>query len=88
MKGNVLKTPRLAGSILPGVTRDSVIKIAQDLLGIDVQETDLTLNEILNADEVFCTGTAVSVTPVGSITDIDGNHSLSNGKIGRNYFTS
>ena len=32
LKGNVLKTPRLAGSILPGITRDSIIKIAQDIL--------------------------------------------------------
>ena len=82
LKGNVLKTPRLAGSILPGVTRDSVIKIAQDKLGIDVQETDLTLDEVLNADEVFCTGTAVVVTPIGKICTDNSEHVIKDGKIG------
>ena len=82
LKGNVLKTPRLGGSILPGVTRDSVIKIAQDKLEIEVQETDLTLDEILNADEVFCTGTAVVVNPVGKITHQGQEHSFNNGVMG------
>ena len=82
LKGNVLKTPRLAGSILPGVTRDSVIKIAQDILGIDVQETDLTLNEILNADEVFCTGTAVVVTPIRKICTDKSEHVIGDGNLG------
>ena len=82
LKGNVLKTPRLAGSILPGVTRDSVIKIAQDILEIDVQETDLTLNEMLNADEVFCTGTAVVVTPIGKICTDNSEHLINDGEMG------
>jgi branched-chain amino acid aminotransferase len=82
LKGNVLKTPRLAGSILPGVTRDSVIKIAQDILEIDVQETDLTLKEMLNADEVFCTGTAVVVTPIGKICTDNSEHIINNGVMG------
>ena len=82
LKGNVLKTPRLAGSILPGVTRDSVIKIAQDKLGIDVQETDLPLDEILDADEVFCTGTAVVVTPIGKICTDKSEHIIKDGEMG------
>lgn len=68
VKGNVLKTPQLTGSILPGVTRQSVITLAKEKLGLIVQETDLTLDELLVADEVFCTGTAVVVTSVGRIT--------------------
>ena len=72
----------MAGSILPGVTRDSVIKIAQDKLGIDVQETDLTLEEVLNADEVFCTGTAVVVTPIGKICTDNSEHVIKDGDIG------
>ncbi len=68
LHGNLLKTPQLAGSILPGITRDSVIIIAKEKLGLEIQETDLTLNELLSADEVLCTGTAVVVTPVGRIT--------------------
>ena len=82
LKGNVLKTPRLAGSILPGITRDSIIKIAQDILELDVQETDLTLDEILNADEAFCTGTAVVVTPIGRISTDNSEHVIGDGKIG------
>ena len=82
LKGNVLKTPRLAGSILPGVTRDSVIKIAQDKLRLDVQETDLTLDEMLNADEAFCTGTAVVVTPIGKISTENSAYIIGNGKMG------
>ena len=82
IKDKKLMTPQLGGSILAGVTRDSVLKIAKDKLGLDIIETDITLNELYNSDEVFCTGTAVSVSPVGSITDDDGVHSLSDGNIG------
>ncbi|SUZ97871.1 uncharacterized protein METZ01_LOCUS50725 [marine metagenome] len=82
IKDKKLITPQLRGSILAGVTRDSVLKIAKDKLGLDIIETDITLNELYNSDEVFCTGTAVSVSPVGSITDGDGVHSISDGNIG------
>ena len=75
-------TPKLRGSILAGITRDSVMRLAKDKLGLDVTETDILLNEVYNADEVFCTGTAVSVTPVGKISDKDGVHSISDGNIG------
>ena len=81
-KGNTLKTPKLCGSILPGVTRDSVIKLAREKLGIDVQETDVSLDEVLAADEVFCTGTAVVVNPVGKITYQGQEHSFNNGVTG------
>ncbi|MFQ6616522.1 MAG: branched-chain amino acid aminotransferase [Fidelibacterota bacterium] len=68
LKDNVLKTPRLGGSILPGVTRDSVIEIARDMLGLEVHELDIPVDEVLKADEVFCTGTAAVITPIGEIT--------------------
>lgn len=68
VKDGVLKTPALSGSILDGVTRNSVCRIAKDIFGMDVQETEITLDEVLDADEIFCTGTAVVVTPVGKIT--------------------
>tara|TARA_Y100001960_G_C14622397_1_gene801364 strand:+ start:120 stop:1154 length:1035 start_codon:yes stop_codon:yes gene_type:complete len=68
VKDSILKTPRLNGSILPGITRDSVIKIATDLFKMKVEEIDVSLTDVLNADEVFCVGTAVVITPVGSIT--------------------
>ena len=82
IKDNKLMTPKLRGSILAGITRDSVMRLAKDKLGLDVTETDILLNEVYNADEVFCTGTAVSVTPVGKISDKDGVHSISDGNIG------
>lgn len=68
LKGNILKTPHLGGSILPGVTRDSVIKIADKIMNLKVQETDVTIEELLDADEIFCTGTAVVVTSVGNVS--------------------
>lgn len=71
VKGNILKTPRLTGSILPGVTRDSVITIGKEMFHLDVIETDVTVEDLLNADEVFCTGTAAVITPVGKIS-VDG----------------
>lgn len=67
-KDGILKTPALSGSILDGVTRNSVCRIAKDFIGIPVEETDVHIEDVLTADEVFCTGTAVVVTPVGKIT--------------------
>ena len=64
----VLKTPNVSGSILKGVTRDSVCKIASEILDIKVEETDISLSDLFEAKEVFCTGTAVQITSVGSIT--------------------
>ena len=45
-KGNQLVTPKLSGSILPGVTRKSIIQLAQDQLGLNVEEGDLLLKDI------------------------------------------
>ncbi|CAL5015478.1 unnamed protein product [Urochloa decumbens] len=67
VKGNVISTPLLTGTILPGITRKSVIGISQNL-GFQVEERNITIDELLGADEVFCTGTAVVLSPVGSIT--------------------
>ena len=67
-KDGVLKTPKLSGSILDGVTRNSVMTIASKIMGIKVEETNISVEDIFNAEEVFCTGTAVVVTPVGKIT--------------------
>jgi len=83
LTGNTIKTPKLDGSILPGITRDSVITLAKDTLGLEVLETNVTLTELYDADEVFCTGTAVVVTPVGSITGLDGKHKIADGEMGQ-----
>ena len=81
-KDGVIKTPKLSGSILDGVTRNSVCRIAKDILGIKVEETDIHLDELLEADEVFCTGTAVVVAPVGKVTYQNKVHHFSGGNIG------
>ena len=81
-KDGAIKTPKLSGSILDGVTRNSVCRIAKDFLGIKVEETDIHLDELLEADEVFCTGTAVVVAPVGMVTYQNKVHHFSGGSIG------
>ena len=81
-KDGIIKTPKLSGSILDGVTRNSVCRIAKDVLGIKVEETDIHLDELLEADEVFCTGTAVVVAPVGKVTYQNKVHHFSGGNIG------
>ena len=78
----ILKTPKISGSILKGVTRDSVCKIASEILKLEVQETDVFLTDLFNADEVFCTGTAVQITPVGSITYNNTIYEYNNKNIG------
>nr|AAK43507.1 putative aminotransferase [Oryza sativa Japonica Group]AAP54917.1 Branched-chain-amino-acid aminotransferase 5, chloroplast precursor, putative, expressed [Oryza sativa Japonica Group] len=67
VKGNVISTPAVKGTILPGITRKSIIDVALSK-GFQVEERLVSVDELLEADEVFCTGTAVVVSPVGSIT--------------------
>ncbi|MCD9560852.1 Branched-chain-amino-acid aminotransferase, mitochondrial [Datura stramonium] len=67
VKGKILSTPAASGTILEGVTRKSIMDIAHDL-GYQVEERLIEVEELNNADEVFCTGTAVGIAPVGSIT--------------------
>ena len=68
VKGGVIRTPPLSTSILPGITRDAVITIAQDL-GYVVEEASLIRSDLYLADEVFMTGTAAEVTPVRAVDD-------------------
>ncbi|CAN0917707.1 Branched-chain amino acid aminotransferase 2, chloroplastic [Linum grandiflorum] len=65
--GNTISTPAIKGTILPGITRKSIIDVARSQ-GFQVEERLVEVEELLTADEVFCTGTAVVVSPVGSIT--------------------
>ncbi|KAB2617655.1 branched-chain-amino-acid aminotransferase 3 [Pyrus ussuriensis x Pyrus communis] len=67
VKDNVISTPAIKGTILPGVTRKSIIDVARSE-GFQVEERQVAVEDLLDADEVFCTGTAVVVSPVGSIT--------------------
>ncbi len=70
-------TPPLSSSILPGITRDSVIEICRTL-DIPVQETGLQRAALYVADELFFTGTAAEVTPIRSVDKIE----IGNGKRG------
>lgn len=67
VKGNTISTPATQGTLLPGITRKSIIDIARGL-GYQVEERTVPVEDLTEADEVFCTGTAVVVSPVGSIT--------------------
>jgi branched-chain amino acid aminotransferase len=68
VKDGTVHTPDLSSSILPGITRDSIIQIAQDI-GYPVVQKPLIRTDLYLADEVFMTGTAVEVTPVRSVDD-------------------
>ena len=63
----VLHTPLVADNNLTGITRDSAIRIATDELGLDVVERRIRRSELYLADEIFLTGTAAHVTPVGEL---------------------
>src|SRR4051812_11131036 len=64
-----LITPPLSSSVLPGITRDSVVKIAEGM-SIPVVETPVPREMLYIADEVFFSGTAAEVTPVRSVDRI------------------
>jgi branched-chain amino acid aminotransferase len=68
VKNGVIFTPDLSASILPGITRDSIIQIAQDI-GYTVNEKAVIRSDLYTADEVFMAGTAVEVTPVSAVDD-------------------
>ena len=64
--------PNLDDQILAGITRDSVIRLCRDLLGLQVEERPLPVEELLGeAEEVFCTGTAYTVQRVAEISHGD-----------------
>jgi branched-chain amino acid aminotransferase len=69
VKNGELITPPQAASILAGITRDSVIKLAADD-GIRVREQALSREILYLADELFFTGTAAEITPIASIDDM------------------
>ncbi|MHC1611383.1 MAG: branched-chain amino acid transaminase [Candidatus Methanospirareceae archaeon] len=68
VKDGILYTPEAGSSILPGITRASVIELARDM-GYEVVEKRMTKEELFSADEAFFTGTAAEIAP---IREIDG----------------
>ena len=77
VRNGVLQTAPLGNSVLPGITRDSVLKLARDL-GIPAVEAGIPREMLYIADEVFFTGTAAEITPIRSVDRI----SVGNGGIG------
>src|SRR5215210_6818039 len=68
VKNGKIFTPPLSTSILPGITRQTLIEIAQDL-GHPVEEQNLIRTDLYLADEMFMVGTAAEVTPIRSVDD-------------------
>ncbi len=73
-----LVTPASCDNILKGITRDTVIKLAKNELGIDTLERSIDRSELYVADECFMTGTAANVTPV---VEVD-HRPVGDGKVG------
>jgi branched-chain amino acid aminotransferase len=70
VRNGELFTPDLSTSILPGITRDTIIQIAQDL-GYTVHEKLLIRSDLYLADEAFMSGTAAEVTPLRAVDDVE-----------------
>ena len=77
VSNGTISTPPLSSSILPGITRDSVITLARDL-GLNLVEETIPREMLYIADEVFCTGSAAEITPIRSVDKIQ----IGNGKRG------
>jgi branched-chain amino acid aminotransferase len=69
VRNGVLQTAPLGNSVLPGITRDSILKLARDI-GIPVVEAGIPREMLYIADEAFFTGTAAEVTPIRSVDRI------------------
>jgi branched-chain amino acid aminotransferase len=67
IRDGVINTPSETDNCLLGITRDSVIQIAKDELGLDVVQRHIHRSELYLADEVFLTGTAAHLTAVGEL---------------------
>ena len=77
--GGKLVTPPIYDNFLMGITRDTVVKLAQDDLGIETIERHIGRSELYTADECFFTGTAAHITPIAEID----RRTIGNGEIGK-----
>ena len=68
IKGNTLVTPK-SDTILPSITRRSIVHVAKEYLGMEVEERDVALSEIDQFEECGLCGTAAVISPVGTIDD-------------------
>lgn len=85
--GVKLVTPALSGSLLPGITRDSLLTVARDM-GMDVEERRVSTADWENdatsgkMSETFACGTAAVITPVGEVDSRDGSFKINGGETG------
>jgi branched-chain amino acid aminotransferase len=85
--GGKVITPMLNGSILPGITRDSVLTLCR-AWGLEVEERKISVDELIEAqkngtlEEVFGTGTAAVISPVGKLRYVDEVMTIGDGSIG------
>ena len=83
-KDGVIVTPPLDDQILPGVTRESVVQVARDLLRLRVEERPLPIEEVIeDGEELFCTGTAWTVQGVREIVHRETTHRFSSDEVRR-----
>ena len=78
LRGGKLITPPVTADILEGITRQAIMELAADVLGLDVVEREVDRSELYVADEIFFCGTGVQVSPV---TKVDGRE-VGDGKPG------
>ncbi|MCK4778536.1 MAG: branched-chain amino acid aminotransferase [Candidatus Lokiarchaeota archaeon] len=76
-----LATPRKSGTILEGITRESILELASKKLGIEIEERDMSYKELYDESctEVFCAGTAAVITPIASVT-LEGKERIFNNR--------
>jgi len=78
VRDNVLITPAITENILEGITRRTVMELARQELGLQIQERPIDRTEVYLSDELFLTGTAAQVT---AITKVD-HHPIGSGQMG------
>ena len=78
VRDHKLYTPHVTASVLESITRDTIIRVAKEELGIETVERDIDRTELYICDEAFLCGSAMEVT---HITDIDG-YTVGNGEVG------
>ena len=87
IKNNIIHTPKDA-TVLNGITRQTIMKIARDL-NYSVEETNITVDDVKSSDEAFFTGTAAEVTPIIQVDNVkinDGKPGEITKKIQKIYF--
>jgi len=81
---NKVITPRKTGTILEGITRESVLFLSEKKLGMEIEERDISYKELFDdsCSEAFCTGTAAVITPIASVSLENQKRVFNNGEPG------